>query len=139
MTRLRHRETLRWIWLAYLGVIAIVLYPAFHEGFGVGIAVWNCVPPTLGLVVVLTSLGKSRYRIVVSAIFASVTGATAIFFFASWFFTSLDLDPHSFTTKLVFIYAPIFSVTLGGLGAFIGWLAATDSRSTTAPIGDRDR
>jgi hypothetical protein len=132
MASLRHRQILCWIGLAYFGVMAIVLYPAFHEGFGVRIAVWNSIPPTLGLLFVMTSLGKSRYRIVISTIFASITGATAIFFFGAWFFNPLDTEPHSFTTKLVFIYAPVFSFTIAGLGAFIGWLAATDLRSTTA-------
>ena len=113
---------LGWIGAGYAIVIAAVLYPALHEGFGLRISIWNCIPPTLGAILLLVSLGKTRRRFVISVAFAAATAAVAIFFFARWFFTPLDTDPHSITTKLVFIFAPLFSLALAGLSAGVVWL-----------------
>ncbi len=101
-----------------------VLYPALHEGFDARITLWNCLPPTLGLIVISTALGKSSRRIVVSTVFALLTAAVTTFFSAAWFFTPLDLDPHSATTKLVFIFAPLFSLGLAIIASGVAWTVA---------------
>jgi hypothetical protein len=33
----------------------------------------------------------------------------------------LDLDPHSGTTKLVLVFAPVISLGLGALGSGVAW------------------
>ena len=78
----RHRSQLASMAIVYIAVIALVFYPAFHEGFGAKVILWNCIPPTLGLILVITALGKSRPRMIVSAIFALFTAVGATFFFA---------------------------------------------------------
>ena len=117
----RHRRIFVWIVIVYAAVIAIVLYPALHEQLGTKLLLWNCIPPTLGLLAIATAFDKSRPRLVVSATFALAAATVAIFFSAAWFFTPLDLDPHSATTKLVFVFAPIFSLVLAIIASGVAW------------------
>ncbi len=124
MAASRYRLHLAWVGIVYITVVATVLYPALHEGFDARITLWNCLPPTLGLIVISTALGKSSRRIVVSAVFALLTAAVTTFFSAAWFFTPLDLDPHSATTKLVFIFAPLFSLGLAIIVSGVAWIVA---------------
>ncbi|MGC2352514.1 MAG: hypothetical protein WA496_03865 [Candidatus Udaeobacter sp.] len=124
MAASRYRLHLAWVGIVYITVVATVLYPALHEGFDARITLWNCLPPTLGLIVISTALGKSSRRIVVSAVFALLTAAVTTFFSAAWFFTPLDLDPHSATTKLVFIFAPLFSLGLAIIASGVAWIVA---------------
>ena len=112
---------LGWIAFGYTIVIAAVLYPALHEGFGGRIIIWNCVPPTLGAILLAVSLGKTRRRFIISAAFAIATATVAVFFFVRWFATPLDTDPHSITTKLVFVYAPLFSFVFAAVSAGVAW------------------
>jgi hypothetical protein len=111
-----------WIAIVYAAVIAIVLYPALHEELGAKLLLWNCVPPTLGLLVIATAFDKSRRRLVVSITFALLTAGVTMFFSVVWFVTPLDLDPHSATTKMVFVFAPIFSLGLAIIASGIAWL-----------------
>jgi hypothetical protein len=111
-----------WIAIVYAAVIAIVLYPALHEALGAKLLLWNCVPPTLGLLVIATAFDKSRRRLVVSITFALLTAGVTMFFSVVWFVTPLDLDPHSATTKMVFVFAPIFSLGLAIIASGIAWL-----------------
>jgi membrane protein YdbS with pleckstrin-like domain len=108
--------------IVYAAVIAIVIYPALHEDLGAALLLWNCFPPTLGLLAIGTALDKSRVRRIVSTIFAIVTAIVAISFSAAWFFTPLDLDPHSGTTKLVFVFAPIISLGLAAIVSSVAWI-----------------
>jgi hypothetical protein len=124
MAASRYRLRLAWVGIIYIAVVATVLYPALHEGFDARITLWNCLPPTLGLIVISTALGKSSRRIVVSTVFALLTAAVATFFSAAWFFTPLDLDPHSATTKLVFIFAPVFSLGFAIIASGVAWIIA---------------
>ena len=111
-----------WIAIVYAAVIAIVLYPALHEELGAKLLLWNCVPPTLGLLVIATAFDKSRRRLVVSITFALLTAGVTMFFSVVWFVTPLDLDPHSATTRMVFVFAPIFSLGLAIIASGIAWL-----------------
>jgi hypothetical protein len=124
MAASRYRLGLAWVGIVYIAIVATVLYPALHEGFDARITLWNCLPPTLGLIVISTALGKSSRRIVVSTVFALLTAAVATFFSAAWFFTPLDLDPHSATTKLVFIFAPVFSLGFAIIASGVAWIIA---------------
>jgi hypothetical protein len=124
MPHSRHHRRFVWIAIVYVAVISIVLYPALHEGFGVTMILWNCIPPTLGLLAIATAFDKSRPRIIVSATFALLTAIVATFFSAAWLFTPLDLDPHSATTKLVFVFAPVFSLGLAAIASGIAWFVA---------------
>lgn len=117
----RHHRIFVWIGIFYAAVIAVVLHPALHEQLGTKLLLWNCIPPTIGLIVITTAFDKSRPRLVVSATFALAAATVAIFFSAAWFFTPLDLDPHSATTKLVFVFAPIFSLGLAIIASGIAW------------------
>jgi len=123
MFTFRYRLQFTWIAIVYIAVIALVFYPALHEGFGVRLSLWNCIPPTLGLIFIITAFGKSKRRIVASATFALLTALMATFFFAVWFFTPLDTDPHSFTTALVFVFAPVLSLALATIGSGVAWFA----------------
>ncbi len=118
-----HHRQFAWIVIVYIAVIAQVFYPALHEGFGAKVILWNCIPPTLGLILITTALGKSKRRMIVSAVFALVTAAVATFFFAAWFFTPLDTDPHSLTTTLVFIFGPALSLALATIVSGLAWFA----------------
>ena len=120
----RHQRKFVWITIAYAAVIATVLYPAIHEELGARLLLWNCIPPTVGLLVIVTAFDKSRRRIIVSAAFALLTAAVALFFSLAWFLTPLDLDPHSATTKLVFVFAPVFSLGLAAVASRIAWFVA---------------
>jgi hypothetical protein len=120
----RHPRRFVWIAIVYAAVITIVLYPALHEGLGTGLLLWNCIPPTLGLLVIATAFDKSRRRMVVSITFALLTAIVTTFFSMAWFLTPLDLDPHSATTKLVFVFAPIFSFGLAIIASGVAWLIA---------------
>jgi hypothetical protein len=111
-----------WIAIVYAAVIAIALYPALHEELGAKLLLWNCVPPTLGLLVIATAFDKSRRRLVVSITFALLTAGVTMFFSVVWFVTPLDLDPHSATTNMVFVFAPIFSLGLAIIASGIAWL-----------------
>jgi hypothetical protein len=48
----------------------------------------------------------------------------ATVFSAAWFFTPVDLDPHSATTKLVFVFAPIISLGPAIIRSSVAWLVA---------------
>jgi hypothetical protein len=115
-----------WVAIAYAAVITIVLYPALHEELGANLLLWNCIPPTLGLLVIATAFDKSRPRLVVSTTFALLTASVTTFFSVAWVLTPLDLDPHSATTKLVFIFAPVFSLGLASIASGIAWFCGAD-------------
>jgi hypothetical protein len=117
MPRLRKRQRLVWMAIAYVVVTVLVLCPAFHEELGARLFLWNCIPATLGLLVLATTFGKSRPRVVASVTFALLTAGITKFFSVAWFFTPLDLDPHSAITKLFFIFAPMFSLSLATTAA----------------------
>jgi hypothetical protein len=119
-----HHRIFVWIGIAYAAVITIVLYPALHEELGAKLLLWNCIPPTLGLLVVARAFDKSRPRLVVSTTFALLTASVTTFFSVAWFLTPLNLDPHSATTKLVFVFAPIFSLGLAIIASGVAWLIA---------------
>jgi hypothetical protein len=119
------RFTLQFAWIAivYFAVIALASYPALHEGFGAKVLLWNCIPPTLGLILITTALGKSKRRVITSAVFAVLAAAVATFFFVAWFFTPLDTDPHSSTTTLIFVFAPALSLVLATVASGLTWFA----------------
>ena len=119
----RHRLQFACIAIVYIAVIAMVLYPALHEGFNAKVILWNCIPPTLGLILITTALGKSKSRMIVSVVFALFIAAVATFFFAAWLFTPLDTDPHSLTTALVFIFGPALSLALATIVSGLAWFA----------------
>lgn len=104
--------------------IALVLYPAVHEELGLKLLLWNCLPPILGLLAIATAFDKSKPRMVFAITFALLTAVVTTFSCAAWFFTPLDLDPHSGTTTLVFIFAPVFSVGLATIGSGVAWIIA---------------
>jgi hypothetical protein len=112
-----------WIALAYAVVIALVLYPALHESLGLRLTLWNCIPPTLGLIVIVSALGKSRRRLIVSAIFALLAAGVTMFFAGGWVLTPLDTDPHSSTTAIVFVFAPVWSFLIAIIGSGLAWFA----------------
>jgi hypothetical protein len=115
------RRSIAAITVLYVAAMTSALWPALHEGFGARVLLWNCLPPTLGLVAVLITSGESRRLRMAAAVFAATTALTSIFFFAAWFFTPLDTDPHSVTTVLVFIFAPLISLGL----AIVAYLLAS--------------
>jgi hypothetical protein len=119
------RPHARLVWLAsvYAAVIAIVLYPALHEELGAKLLLWNCIPPSLGLLAIVIALDKSRARRIVFGTFALLTAIVATFFSAAWFFTPLDTDPHSLTTILVFVFAPALSLALATIVSGLAWFA----------------
>jgi hypothetical protein len=115
-----------------------VLYPALHEELDVRVLLWNCIPPTLGLLAIATALGKPKPRLVASVIFALFTGGVATFFSVAWFFTPLELDPHSGSTKLVFVFAPMFSLSLATTAAAFAWFIVRIGNSATI-ISEEER
>jgi hypothetical protein len=119
----RSRSHVGWIAFAYAAVIALVLYPTLHESLGPKLTLWNCIPPTLGLIVIISALGKSRRRVIVSATFALLAAALTMFFAGAWVFTPLDTDPHSLTTTLVFVFAPVLSLALATIVSGLAWFA----------------
>jgi len=129
--RFRNLRAFVWIAIAYAAVIATVLYPALHEELGARLLLWNCIPPTLGLLVIATAFDKSRRRMIVSVSFALLTAAVTTFFSLAWLLRPLDLDPHSATTKLVFVFAPIFSLGLASIVAAIAWFMVGRGTSAT--------
>ena len=120
----RHQRKFVWITAAYAAVIGTVLYPAIHEEFGARLLLWNCIAPTVGLLVIVTAFNKSTRRMIVSRTFALLTAAVATFFSLAWLLTPLDLDPHSATTKLVFVFAPVFSLGLAAVASGIAYFVA---------------
>lgn len=121
MVSSRHRTQLIWIVIAYIALVGLILCPAVHEGFNARIVLWNCLPPTFGLFVVASSLGKATRRLIVSATFAIVSAAVTAFFVAVWIFTPLDTNPHSGTTVLVFAFAPLWSVGIATVATLAVW------------------
>jgi hypothetical protein len=122
MAKLLANKRLIWLLIAYAIVIAVILYPAFHERFGYKLALWDCIPPTLGMIFLTTGYDKTTRHFVTSAIFASLSTLVMIFFAVVWFFTPLDTDPHSATTALVFVFAPLWSIGIAIVAAGITWL-----------------
>lgn len=122
MPTARRRQQFVWVTLVYAIVIALALYPGLHEGFGGPVIFWNCVPPTIGFVLMIQALRKSNPPFVVSTVFMVLTAGVTIFFFGAWFLTPLDTDPHSSMTTLVFVYAPVLSLALSSIGAVVAWL-----------------
>jgi hypothetical protein len=45
-------QKLVWIAIGYVAVLAVVVYPAIHEEVGAHLLVWNCISPTLSLLVI---------------------------------------------------------------------------------------
>jgi hypothetical protein len=123
MSDSRLRLHIRWIAFAYAAVIALVLYPALHERLGPSLTFWNCIPPTLGLIVIIGALGKSKRRLIISATFALLAAAVAILFAGAWVLTPLDTDPHSSTTAIVFVFAPVWSFAIAMIGSGLVWFA----------------
>jgi hypothetical protein len=75
-----------WIAIGYVAVIAVVVYLAIHEEVGARILVWNCISPTLSLLVIATAFQKSRPRMISSPVFALLAAAGTTFFSIVWFF-----------------------------------------------------
>jgi hypothetical protein len=123
MFAFRFRSHFGWIAFAYAAVIALVLYPALHESLGPQLTLWNCIPPTLGLIVITSALGKSRRRVIVSATFALLAAVLTIFFAGAWVFTPLDTDPHSSMTAIAFAFAPVWSLLVAIIGSGLTWFA----------------
>ena len=98
----RFRSHFGWIAFAYAAVIAVVLYPALHESLGPQLTLWNCIPSTLGLIVITSALGKSRRRVIVSATFALLAAALTMFFarrlglYSSRYRSAFIYDGHRF-------------------------------------------
>ena len=111
-----------WLLVAYAAVIALTLYPAFHEGFGFKLALWDCIPPTLGLILLASADDEPTHRFTISAVFAIISAPIMLFFVIAWFFSPLDTDPHSPTTALVFVFAPLWSIGIAIVAAGITWL-----------------
>jgi hypothetical protein len=136
--RFRNYQTSVYLAIVYVAVIATVLYPALHEELDVRVLLWNSIPPTLGLLAIATALGKPKPRLVASVIFALFTGGVATFFSVAWFFTPLDLDSHSGSTKLVFVFAPMFSLSLATIAAGNAWFVARMSKRA-ATISEKEK
>jgi hypothetical protein len=118
-----YAQQITWLAIVYAAVIALVLYPGFHEDFTVHLMFWNALPPTLALVLIISALGKSTRRVIASALFGVMSVMVGFYFALLWFFTPLDTDPHSLTTILVFIYAPLFSLLGATVVAVVAWFA----------------
>src|SRR5204862_1759158 len=113
----RSRPHVGWIAFAYAAVIVLILYPTFHESLGPKLTLWNCIPPTLGLIVIISALGKSRRRVIVSATFALLTAALTMLFVGAWAFHRLDTDQHSSITAIVFAFAPTWPLRVAIIGS----------------------
>ena len=113
-----------WLTAAYLIVLGLVLYPGLHERFAAPIMLWNSIPPTIALILVINALGKSARRMIVCAVFGFISVGVSLFFVAAWCFTPLDTDPHSALTILVFIYAPALSLASGTIVAAVAWFSS---------------
>ena len=112
-----HRRLI-WLAAAYVAVSCHhSLIPAFHEGFGFKLALWDCIPPTLGLILLASANDEPTRRFTVSAVFAIISALIMLFFVVAWFFTPLDTDLHSTTTALVFVFAPLWSVGIAIVAA----------------------
>jgi hypothetical protein len=122
MVKLLTHTRLVWLLVAYAAVIALILYPAFHEGFGFKLALWDCIPPTLGLIFLASANDEPTHCFTISAVFAIISALIMLFFVIAWFFTLLDTDPHSPTTALVFVFAPLWSIGIAIVAAGITWL-----------------
>jgi hypothetical protein len=132
VANLKHRQKAIWLTIAYALVLGSALYPGFHEGLPGSVMLWNWLPPTLSFILIATALGKSRRRIAGSTGFGLGTAVVALLFFGCWLFTPLDMDPHSSTTTVVFICAPLLSIALGTIVSGLTWLASrSPSRVTT--------
>jgi hypothetical protein len=114
------RSPVVWIAFAYAAIIALVLYPAFYEHLGFRLSFWNCIPPTLGLIVVVRALGKSRRCLIVSAAFALLAAFLSIVVAGAWVLTPLDIRPLSPVTAIVFVFAPAYSLLAGLIGSRSG-------------------
>jgi hypothetical protein len=128
-----------WIAIGYAAVIVFVLYPAVHEGLRLKLLFWNCISPTLGLLVAAIAFNKSKSRMIVSVTFALVTATITTFFSAASFVIRLDLDPYSATTKLVFVFAPVFSLGLATIVAVFAWFIAQIGNSATTILERKER
>jgi hypothetical protein len=136
VANLKHRQKVIWLTIAYALVLGSVLYPGFHEGFPGSVMLWNCLPPTFSFILIATALGKSRRRIAGSVGFGLGTAVVALLFFGFWLFTPFDTDPHSSTTTVVFIYAPLLSIALGTIVSGLAWLVSrSPGRVTTVNRG----
>jgi hypothetical protein len=129
MFAFRFRSHFGWIAFAYAMVIALVLYPALHESLGPRLTLWNCIPPTLGLIVIIGALGKSRRCVIVSATFALLAAAVTMLFAGAWVVTPLDTDPHSSMTAMVFVFAPVWSLAVAIVGSGLVWFATRPTPS----------
>jgi len=132
VANLKHRQKVIWLTIAYALVLGSVLYSGFHERFPGSVMLWNCFPPTLSFILIATALGKSRRRIAVG--FGLSTAVVALLFFGFWLFTPLDMDPHSSTTTVAFIYAPLLSIALGTIVSGLTWLASRSPGRVTTVI-----
>ena len=68
----------------------------------------------------------------VSVTFALLAAAMTAFFSAAWLFTPLDLDPHSATTKMVFVFTPLFPLGVAIITSGVAWLVARVPRRSDA-------
>ena len=128
MTVSRFRPQVVWSAFGYATVIALVVYATYHEGLGLKLILWNCIPPTLGLLVVTSASGKSKHRILISTIFGLLATAVTAFFFGAWFVTPLDTDPHSSTTAIAFVFGPVWALSIALVGSGLAWLMARRAR-----------
>jgi hypothetical protein len=55
----KYRRQIGWLTIIYAGILVSVFYPGLHEGFAASIIFWNCVPPTIGFVLMIAAFGKS--------------------------------------------------------------------------------
>ncbi len=121
---LRNRQKIIWLSITYALLLGSVLYPGLHEGFAGSVILWNCLPLTVGFILVATALRKSKGRLAGSIGFSLTTAVVALFFFGAWLFSPLDREPHSGTTTLAFIYAPLLSLAFGTMVSGLAWLGS---------------
>ena len=129
MEKFQAHRRLIWLAAAYVAVVALILYPAFHESFGFKLALWDCIPPTSGLILLASANDEPTRRFTVYAVFAIISALIMMFFVVTWFFSPLDTDPHSTTTALVFVFAPLWSVGIAIVAASITWLLTRPTAS----------
>ncbi|GEM_PF-6683825 len=119
----RHKRIV--VGLAYALVIALLMYLSIREGLGVRLAIWNCVPATLGVIAINSAIKKSRRALMASIAFGGAAAAVSLFFVGAWFFTQLDIDRHSSMTAVVFVFVPLWSIGIGTIACAIIWSIAS--------------
>ena len=87
--------------------------------------VWNLLPVIYCYLLFRKAISNSSITMIGGSVGFALTGIPLLLFVhAAWFFDWEGTKTGSSTGGLIFVFIPIYSIIVGGIGYLVGWLIA---------------